>query len=116
MKSLADTTELLDNTTTTLMGSEETLTPEIGIDLIDQWMVPLSESENTQPIAEELRKLKALLGTDPADSTGIVKQMGVIAAKVLLIAPDIGAEGEMPSLLAGLAAALRLGTSDTDTE
>jgi len=116
MKSLADTTELMQTTTSTLMGAEESVTAEAGVKLIDQWISPLSESENTQPIAQELQELKTLIQTDPADSAKVHKQMAVLAAKVLLIAPDIGAEGELPSLLSALAAALRIGTGADEKE
>ncbi|MCF0071099.1 hypothetical protein LZD49_11515 [Dyadobacter sp. CY261] len=109
MKSLADTTELLEITTSMLMGNQEPVTAQAGIALINQWILPLSESENTQPIAQQLHKLKGLLISDPTDSTGVTDQMKAIAAKVLQIAPDIGAEGEMPSLLSALATALRTG-------
>ncbi|MCE7042886.1 hypothetical protein [Dyadobacter sp. CY312] len=115
MKSLANTTELLENTTNTLTD-ENTITPQLGVALIDQWLVPLSESDNLQPIAQELRELKALLLASPTDSTSIVGKMAVIAAKVLLIAPDVGAEGEMPSLLSALSSALKLGASNDDKE
>ncbi|TDE15242.1 hypothetical protein [Dyadobacter psychrotolerans] len=107
MKSLADTTQLMETTTSMLMGDEKSVTAEAGIALIDQWISPLSESENTQPIAHELQKLKTLISANPTNSADVFVQMGILAAKVLLIAPEIGAEGEMPSLLAGLAAALR---------
>ncbi|MCF0053449.1 hypothetical protein LXM25_25480 [Dyadobacter sp. LJ53] len=110
MKSLADTTELLETTISMLMGSQEPVTAQAGVALIDQWILPLSESENTQPIAQELQKLKGLLISDPTDSAVVTNQMKVIAEKVLMIAPDIGAEGEMPSLLSSLATALRTGT------
>lgn len=110
MKSLADTSGLMEKTTSMLMGSEESFTARAGVDLIDQWITPLSESENTQQVARELQKLKALISASPANSSEVYAQMGVLAAQVLLIAPDIGAEGEMPSLLAALAAALRIGT------
>lgn len=110
MKSLADTSGLMEKTTSMLMGSEESFTAQAGVDLIDQWITPLSESENTQQVARELQKLKALISASPANSSEVYAQMGVLAVQVLLIAPDIGAEGEMPSLLPALAAALRIGT------
>ncbi|MCE6989802.1 hypothetical protein [Dyadobacter sp. CY323] len=108
MKSLADTTALMDKTTAQLMDQENPITPRMGIDLIDQWIAPLSEGENTRPIAEELQKLKELLQADPLEAGSVVGQMGLVATKVLSIAPDMGAEGEMPSLLNALSAALRL--------
>jgi len=114
MKSLADTTELLETTTSLLMGSEESITTHSGIELIDQWIGILSESESTQPLAHQLDELKALLVAKPSDSEGIASQMEAIAANVSLIAPETGAEGEMPSLLAALSAALRMGSVSTD--
>lgn len=116
MESLANTTELLENTTAQLMDEEKAITPQVGISLIDQWIGPLSEGENTLPIAEGLKTLKTLLQAEPVDSEAVMGQMGSVAAKVLLIAPDMGAEGEMPSLLSGLAAALRMSGDQPEKE
>lgn len=116
MKSLADTTELLETTTSMLMSDDDSVTPQAGVELIDQWIGILSESENTSQIADQLAKLRALLMAKPTDSDQIASQMETIAANVLLIAPETGAEGEMPSLLAALSAALRIGSGSTDQQ
>jgi hypothetical protein len=110
MNTLADTTELIETTTSLLMGNEASLTPQKGIELIDQWIGRLSKSETTQPIAGDLQKLKSLLAGSPVNADAIMDQMKLVAGKVLLIAPELGAEGEMPSLLAALATALRMGS------
>lgn len=112
----ADTTDLLDQTTQTLTGESGTPTPQEGIALIDQWIAPLEAGENTKPIAEELQKLKTLLKAEPVDSGAVFAILGEIAIQLTAIAPDMGSEGEMPSLLEGLASALRLtaGTSKAD--
>jgi len=116
MKNLGDTAELIEKTISLLMGNEGPCTAQAGIEMIDQWIDPLSESESTQPIAGHLEELKALLGSDPADGTAIIKKMGRIAQEVLMIAPDIGSEGEMPSLLTALAAGLRMGTENGEND
>lgn len=109
MKSLADITELIQTTTKVLMnGSEEQVAAKAGIELIDQWVVLLSESENTLPIASQLTTLKELITVNHADSAAIVDQMGKVAAKVLILTSETGSEGPVPSLLAALAAALRM--------
>jgi len=57
-----------------------------------------------------LDKLKSLLASVPTNAGAIVEQVKEVAAKVSRIAPELGAEGEMPSLLTALATALRMGT------
>jgi len=41
MMTLADTTSLLEQTTDLVSGQTESLTPQAGINLIDQWLEPL---------------------------------------------------------------------------
>jgi len=108
MESLADINDLLDKTTSGLMAQDEPLTAQSGISLIDRWIGPLSEGENTKPIAKELENLKRLLGEPNPDSSAIIAKMALLAGKVLILAPDIGSEGEMPSLLNALASALKM--------
>jgi len=118
MINLADTTDLLDQTTQKLKDDSETLTPQAGIALIDQWIPALSTAENTKPIAENLEQLKGLLQTEPVSSDQVFVVLGELAVKLTLLAPDTGSEGEMPSLLEGLSAALKLaaGNSKSDEE
>ena len=116
MINLADTTDLLDQTTQKLKDDSEALTPQAGIALIDQWLPALSAAENTKPIAENLEQLKVLLKTEPVNSDEVFTKLGELAVQLSLLAPDTGSEGEMPSLLEGLSAALKLaaGTSKSD--
>ncbi|MCF2488075.1 hypothetical protein [Dyadobacter sp. CY347] len=116
MKSLADTTELMENTISMLMGSDATVMTGPAIAITDQWILLLSESETTADIAAQLQELKNLIQTDPDNSESITGQLTAIAENVLLIAPEIGAEGEMPSLLAALATALRSVSGTIDEE
>lgn len=113
INSLADTTALLESTTSKLMGSEISITPSAGIELLDQWIVPLSENQNTQSISRQLQKLKAQL-QESAVASVVADQMQLIAGEVSEIGADMGAEGEMPSLLTGLSAALLLGGCQLD--
>ena len=111
--SLAETTALLESTTSKLTGSEKSITPLTGIELIDEWIKPLSENQNTQSISKHLQILKAQL-QESAGADVVTGQMEQIAEEVSKIAADVGAEGEMPSLLTGLSAALRLGGCQLD--
>ncbi|MCE7066649.1 hypothetical protein [Dyadobacter sp. CY326] len=114
MKSLSDTTALLEETISQLMGEQEPITPQAGVELIDQWTGPLSEAENTLPIAEALQQLKGLLAANPLNTDAVIGQMGEVAAKVAMLAPDMGTEGEMPSLLNALSTALRMSPVDLE--
>ena len=116
MINLADATNLLDETTQKLSAESQTLTPGEGIALIDQWIAPLENAENTRPIAEELKQLKSLLQAENVDSAAVTGQLEKIAGELSLLAPETGSEGEMPSLIEGLAAALRLAAGASDTE
>ena len=110
---LADTTDLLDQTTLKLVDDSTVLTPVDGVQIIDQWITPLSASENTKPIADELLQLKSLLQSEQVDGEAVTAKLSKIADQLSLLAPETGSEGEMPSLIEGLASALRLagGTS-----
>ncbi|GGC14076.1 MULTISPECIES: hypothetical protein [Dyadobacter] len=108
MEDIADTTGFLDETTSMLMCEEKQLTPQKGVEIIDKWIIPLDQAENTRPIADGLKKLKSLLGQEPVDGGAVISQMGTLAGQLIVIAPDMGAEGEMPSLLMALASALRM--------
>ena len=116
MINLAETTSLLDETTQKLASESEKLTAQEGIALIDQWIAPLSASENFKSITEQLMKLKEILKSDPVDQNKVKDELGVISEQLSLMAPDMGSEGEMPSLVEGLAAAMRFaaGTSKAD--
>ena len=107
MLSLADTTDLLDQTTSHLMGDSEPLTPQAGVALIDSWLKPLRAGENTRPLADQLRALKTLLEASPVQPEAVQTAMGPLADELSLLATDMGGEGEMLALLEGLSAAIR---------
>jgi len=116
MEDLADTTALLEETISFLMAENKELTAENGVSLADQWIVPLQSSENTKPIAEEVKKLKTLLQENPVNNENVTNQLNNIAEKVAVLAPDMGTEGEMPSLLTALATALRMSGESAQTK
>ena len=107
MLTLADTTDLLAQTTDLVGGKAAPLTPQAGIDLIDQWLGPLQTAENTKPIADTLVQVKALLQNETPNEEAMRTQLGQLAELVSTLSPAMGSEGEMPSLLEGLSAALR---------
>lgn len=107
MLSLADTTDLLDQTTTQLMGESDALTPQAGMALIDAWLAPLQGGENTRPLADQLVTLKSLLAANPVDESAVRGVVGPLAEQLTLFSTQMGGEGEVPALLEGLATALR---------
>ncbi len=107
MLTLADTTDFLDQTTKILTGESGELTPQAGVAQLDQWIGPLQDAQNTQPLAAGLSELKTLLQTTPVDETAVRSQMGILAEQLSLMSADMGSEGEMPALMEGLAASLR---------
>lgn len=117
MITLADASIQLDETTKKLSQQADAPTPQEGIALIDQWATPLQEVEMTQPLSETLITLKKQLRDSPDNKSAIQETVSKLAEQVSEIASKMGAEGEMPSLLEGLASALRqVGeVSKTDT-
>lgn len=117
MITLADASIQLDETTKKLSQQTDSPTSQEGIALIDQWAASLQEVEMTQPLAETLNTLKEHLQKSPTDKDSIQETVAELARQISEIASKMGAEGEMPSLLEGLASALRqLGeVSKTDT-
>lgn len=107
MLSIADTTDLLDQTTTQLMQPSDPLTPQMGIALIDAWLGPLQASDNTKPLADELSALQMLLQAKPLPEEAVRTALIPLAEQLSVFATDMGGEGEMPALLEGLATALR---------
>ena len=107
MLSLADTTDLLDQTTTQLMQPSGPLTPQMGIALIKPWLEPLQVADNTKPLADELSALQMLLQAKPLPEEAVRTALVPLAEQLSILATDMGGEGEMPALLEGLATALR---------
>lgn len=113
MLTLADTNLLLDQTTSQLSGKSGSLTPQTGVALIDAWLPPLQQGENTRPLAEQLTALKALLLAQPVDEIAVQTALSPLAEQLALLATEMGGEGEMPSLLEGLARVLRQAASSS---
>ena len=105
MLNLGDISALLDETTQQLSQST-TLTPQAGISLIDQWIIPLGEAENTKDFASQLQELKTLLTDNPEDSA-VQTLLARLADGLTEFSSQVGPEGELPSLMTGLASALR---------
>lgn len=107
MLTLADSTDLLQQTTQQLSAGDDSLTPQAGIALIDQWLEPLMTAENTRPIADKLQQLKTLLQAPAINTDAVQTRMGELAELTSMLGTGVGSEGEMPSLLEGLSSALR---------
>lgn len=107
MLSLSDATALVQDTTDQLINTDTHLTPQAGSALIGQWLEPLSAAENTKPIADKLSQLKTSLGAPAVDEAAVQTLMGELAELISTMGAGMGSEGEMPSLLDGLASALR---------
>lgn len=116
MMTIADTTALLDETTGKLSLEDVMLNPEAGIGLIDQWIGPLQAGENTKPIADKLEQVKQWLQTGKTDDETMRNTLSELANMISELGSQMGSEGEMPSLMDGLASAIRQigGTSKAD--
>lgn len=108
MENLANTTDLLDRTTLKLVDESHLMTPKEGVEIIDQWITTLGDAENAKPITDELQQLKSLLQSAKVDGSAVSSKLGKLADQLSLMASETGSEGEMPSLIDGLASALRL--------
>ncbi len=107
MMTLFDSTALIQETTKQLIAGGNALTPQAGIALINEWLEPLTEAENTKPIAGKLQQIKTLLAAPAIDERLVQMCMGDLAELTSTMGSGMGSEGEMPSLLDGLASALR---------
>lgn len=83
MLSLAESTELLQETTEQLTAA--TVTPQAGLLLIDQWLEPLWAGENTQPIADALQHLKNLLSSPSVDADAVREAMSGLAEQTSMM-------------------------------
>lgn len=107
MATLEKAVDLLDTTLETL-GNDQTEKPgEESSNLLQQWIGILKQSENTQPLSQKLSALNDAL-TQESPDTGTVQQLlNDIADAAQDFAIEAGPEGEVPSQLEGIAAALR---------
>ena len=90
MLSLADTTDLLDQTTTQLMQQSGPLSPQMGIALIVSWLKPLQAADNTKPLADELSALQMLLQAKPLPEEAVRTVRVPLAGQLSALATDIG--------------------------
>ena len=111
---LADTTALLEETTTRInpQAPPAPLTATAGVALIDQWLEPLQTAGNLQPLVQTLSELKGQLQVATPEKDAIQTLMSSLAQQTSEFGMTVGSEGEFPALLEGLAAALRQ-ASDT---
>ena len=116
MMTIADTTALLEETTSKLSSESAPVSPETGVELIDSWIGPLQEGENTKPIADKMEQVRTLLQAGETDGEEMRNTLGELANMISELGPQMGSEGEMPSLMDGLATAIRQigGISKTD--
>lgn len=115
MMTLADATGQLTDLTQKLSTNPNGPSPTDGAGLIDRWTGSLEEVEMTQPLAETLGTLKQQLTA--TNTPALQKTLKTLAEQIAEMSAKMGAEGEMPGLLEGLAAALRqlADVSRTDT-
>lgn len=107
MMTIADTTALLEDTTDKLSSKSATLGTGAGVTLINQWIGPLQEGENTKPVANKLEQVKTLLQSGQTEGEELQNRLGELADMISELGPQMGSEGEMPSLMDGLATAIR---------
>lgn len=107
MESHATATDLLDKTIDSLSNDAGGLSNETNTDLLQQWIGILSEAENTRDLAQKLSQLKDAASQSSPDSATISGLLNDIAEAVQEFSVEVGPEGELPSQLQGLAAALR---------
>jgi len=107
MMTIADTTALLSETTSQLGSDLDKLSPRAGIGLVERWIEPLRAGENTAPMADKLTEIRDLLETGRTDGSAMTNALGELADMLSELSPEMGSEGEMPSLLDGLATTLR---------
>ncbi|GAB3261079.1 hypothetical protein GCM10027347_25880 [Larkinella harenae] len=104
---LENATDLLDTTIETLSHEQPNPPHEKGVSLLQQWIEVLSQSENTQPLGQKLAELNDTLAQDSPDTARVQNLLNEIADTTQEFAVEVGPEGELPSQLEGVAAALR---------
>ncbi|WP_234735220.1 hypothetical protein [Tellurirhabdus bombi] len=107
MATLSDTSDLLDTTIDALSSDDPSELANNGTPLLDQWITVLQESENTHELAGKLQELKQAVSQPSPQSEGVQALLNDIADQLTEFSAETGSEGEMPSQLQSLAAALR---------
>ncbi len=107
LDNLPNTSELLDNTIDTLTNGIDLETGKADTSLLQKWIDILKQTENTQPLSEKLSELSDALTTKAPDQATTQRLLNEIADATTEYATEVGPEGELPSQLEGVAAALR---------
>jgi hypothetical protein len=103
------TDTLLDKTMAVLTGNltSSTAQPQNYVEILDSWLTQLSPSENTDDVVAGLEQLKKQLKTDKPNPTQLSETMMVLAEHTRLMGITTGSEGDVPTRLEALSAALR---------
>ena len=107
LDSLPETSELLDTTIDTLTNGIDVEAGQADTSLLQKWIDILKQTENTQPLGEKLSELSDALTTKSPDKPTLQRLLNDIADTTTEFATEVGPEGELPSQLEGVAAALR---------
>ncbi len=107
LDSLPETSELLDTTIDTLTNGIDVEAGQADTSLLQKWIDILKQTENTQPLGEKLSELSDALTTKSPDKPTLQRLLNDIADATTEFATEVGPEGELPSQLEGVAAALR---------
>ncbi|MGA0559552.1 hypothetical protein ACO2Q8_23030 [Larkinella sp. VNQ87] len=107
MATLANTTNLLDETIEVL-GTNHTIPPgETIVNLLNQWIGILEQSENTHPLGRKLSELNDALTAEKPETATVQRILNELADATEEFSAEVGPEGEIPTQLEGLSAALR---------
>ncbi|GAB3918885.1 hypothetical protein [Larkinella terrae] len=107
MATIANTTNLLDDTIEILSNDQNKVPGDDSVNLIQQWIGILNQAENTRPLGNKLTELSETLSKESPDTATIQRLLNEIADATEEFSSEVGPEGEMPTQLEGLSAALR---------
>ncbi len=106
-KTISKASDLLDTTMLTLEGDLTRLIPQNGKGIIDEWLTTLGQASNTKELATSLEQLKTQVESGQPNLGEVQQLLLTMADQTRTLAPAVGPEGELPTRLEALSAALR---------
>lgn len=107
MATIANTTNLLDDTIEILSNDHAKVPGDQSVNLLQKWIDVLNQAENTQPLGSKLSELSEVLTKESPDTATVQRLLNEIADATDEFSTQVGPEGELPAQLEGVASALR---------
>ncbi|MVM33006.1 hypothetical protein GO755_23395 [Spirosoma sp. HMF4905] len=102
-----ESADLLDSTMDVLESEVTTAIPQSGLDIIDQWLVQLRQTENAKEITNTLEQVKTQLESNQINTQELIQLFDTLATQTIEFSTHVGSEGDMAVRLEAISSALQ---------